>query len=275
MAARSLVGQFLIHVNGHTPRSATEVSAIRIELEGLTVRYGKRIALDDVSVSADAGVVVLVGPNGSGKSTLLNAVATLSHPSSGSLLVQGHSLRTTAGRRAARRDLGFVPQHPRFGGSYTVVEAIGYAAWLHRVPRADHGAAVRTAISTVDLDEWRTTKLGELSGGTRQRVFIAQALVHEPAVLVLDEVTVGVDAEHRVALRRLIRSLAEDRLILLSTHLTEDVELLADRVIALDRGRIQFDGTTVELLARVERGAPDERRVESALRLLTQPEHGA
>ncbi|MEX0768340.1 MAG: ATP-binding cassette domain-containing protein [Microthrixaceae bacterium] len=241
-----------------------------LRIESLTVRYAGTTALDGISISAGSGVIAIVGPNGSGKSTLLNAAATLLRPASGRILIDDADITTVGGRRHARRSIGYVPQRPEFTGHYTVGDAVRYAAWLHRIPRRNTDAATASAIAATGLTDWRGKRLKDLSGGTRQRVFIAQAIVCQPAVLLFDEITVGVDAEHRVALRRLIRSLAQHRTVLLSTHLTEDVELLADRVIALDYGRVLFDGPPAKLLAHATGGGVDERPIETALRNLTQ-----
>ncbi len=238
-----------------------------VEMNGVRYLYGRRAVLDGVSVSFTPGVCALVGANGSGKSTLLALLATLLRPSSGTVAFDGVDVRPGVRLRAARRQLGYLPQSPSFPGSYTAAEAVAYAAWLHRVPRPHRRDAIERALDVMQLNPHRDQRLSTLSGGTAQRVYIAQATVHRPSLLLLDEATVGVDAEQRVGLRELIRTLAVDRTVVLSTHLTEDIELLADRVVVLNAGRVGFDGTPTELVARHAGPATStERPVESALR---------
>jgi ABC-2 type transport system ATP-binding protein len=225
--------------------------------------------VQDVSFDLERGVVVLAGPNGSGKSTVLRVLATL-HPFDGQASLLGCDLSTGPGRREARRNLGFLPQEADFPRDFTVAEAVAYAAWLQRVPVGRRAAAVEQALSAVEVVERSGQALEDLSTGLRRRVFLAQAIVHAPPVLLLDEPTAGVDTEHRAAFRRLVRRLAEDRLVLLSTHLTEEIEFLADRLLVMGSGRIRFDGTPAELEAVAGTTAGDERRVEAALRRLTE-----
>jgi ABC-2 type transport system ATP-binding protein len=245
-----------------------------VDVGGLTVRIGRRTVLADVSWRVTEGVAALVGPNGSGKTTLLSVLSTLRPVRTGAVRVAGQDLGTVAGSAAARARTGYLPQEPTGLGHLTVAEAVVYAAWLKRVPRRVRTALVSDALEELDLVEHADDRLSRLSGGTRQRAYIAQAVVHRPAVLLLDEPSTAVDAEHRVELRRTLRRLARGRLVVLSTHLTEDVELLADRVLALDDGRVAFDGTPAELVAigaasQHDHGAADDepsRAIERGLR---------
>ncbi len=239
-------------------------------VRGLRVCLGSREVLKGVSLAFDRGVVAIVGPNGSGKTTLLRALAGLVPVAAGEVRVAGFDVTSRAGLVASRRRTGFLPQDPSFLENLTVREAVLYAAWLHRIDPVDRQAAVDQALDELDLREVANRRLRELSGGTRRRAYIAQALVHRPAILLLDEPTVGLDPEHRVELRRLIRRVATGRFALLTTHLTEDVELLPDRVVALVEGSVRFDGTPEELVALAgdEVGA-DERAVERALRIVS------
>ena len=205
------------------------------------------MAIDGISLELGKGIVVLAGPNGSGKTTLLRLLATLRRPSHGQVSVAGLAPTSARSLREIRRRTGYLSQDPRQHGHLRVGEAVEYAAWLKGMPSQARRARVLDALAEVDLSRWQERRLGELSGGTRRRVHLAQALVHGPGVLLLDEPTTGVDAEHRVEFRSLLRRVATDRLVILSTHLTEDIELLADRVIVLDRGQVAFDGTSARL----------------------------
>ncbi|MGH8973957.1 MAG: ABC transporter ATP-binding protein [Acidimicrobiia bacterium] len=239
-----------------------------VAVSELTARLGDRTVLHGVNCRLDGGVVVLAGPNGAGKSTLLRILATLL-PFDGGAEVAGCDLSNPSGRRQARQRLGFLPQEAAFPGDFTVEEAVGYSGWLHRVAVAERRARVAGAIEAVGLTDRSTEPLRTLSTGLRRRAFLAQALVHQPPVLLLDEPTAGVDVEHRTEFRRLVRRLAEGRLVVLSTHLTEEIEFLADRVVVLSAGRVCFDGAPADLAAGAETPAGDERRVEAALRRLT------
>jgi ABC-2 type transport system ATP-binding protein len=166
--------------------------------------------------------------------------------------------------------VGFLPQRPSFLDNITVTEALTYAAWLHRIPRSARKEAVERTLEDLNLEAFATVKLHTLSGGTRQRAHIGQTIVHQPSVLLVDEPTVGLDAEQRLDLRRLLRRLAANRLVVMSTHLTEDIELLADRVIAFSSGRLVFDGTPSQLAQLgVDHALDlDARGIELGLRLL-------
>jgi ABC-2 type transport system ATP-binding protein len=242
-----------------------------LEVDNLTAGYGGPPVVQGVSFSLDRGVVVLAGPNGAGKSTVLRVLATLL-PFYGKVVLAGCDLATPSGRRKARSQFGFLPQEAAFPDDFTVTEAIIYAAWLQRVPARRRSEAVAASLVAVDLMDRAAMPLKELSTGLRRRAFLAQAIVHRPPVLLLDEPTAGVDTEHRAAFRRLVRKLANDRLVVLSTHLTEEIEFLADRLIVLGGGRVRFDGTPAELEALAGHASSDERRVEAALRGLTDSE---
>jgi ABC-2 type transport system ATP-binding protein len=240
---------------------------------GLTVRYRRRAVLSELTLDVGPGVTVLVGPNGSGKTTLLRVLATLRRPDAGRAWLGGHDLCTPDGASWARRELGYLPQGGDPLGHLTVIEAVGYAAWLKGVPGRQRARRVAEAVDQLDLGPVAGNRLSTLSGGTRQRAYIALAVVHGPRVLLLDEPTTGVDAEHRVDLRATLRALAPGRVVLLSSHLTEDIELLADRVVALAEGWLRFEGSPDELAALAGPGAVAEpaRAIEHGLRTLGRP----
>ncbi|MEU5178757.1 ABC transporter ATP-binding protein [Streptomyces longwoodensis] len=218
---------------------------------GLTLRYGGTRALDDVSLSLTRGVTGLLGPNGAGKTTLLRVLATAVPPDGGAFRALGHDPRTSAGRLALRRELGYLPQTPGFHPDFTAFEFVDYVAILKEL--TDRGARhreVRRVLEAVDLSEVRGKRIKRLSGGMRQRVALAAALVGDPGFLVLDEPTVGLDPEQRMRFRELVAEAGEGRTVLLSTHQTEDVAMLCHRVVVLAHGRVRFEGTPAELTAR-------------------------
>ncbi|KUN80260.1 ABC transporter ATP-binding protein [Streptomyces griseoruber] len=227
----------------------TEPSTLRAD--GLALRFGGTRALDGVSLRLTRGVTGLLGPNGAGKTTLLRVLATAVPADDGRFTALGHDPRTAAGRLALRRELGYLPQTPGFHPDFTAFEFVDYVAILKEL--TDRGARhreVRRVLDAVDLSDVRGKRLKRLSGGMRQRVALAAALVGDPGFLVLDEPTVGLDPEQRMRFRDLIAQAGEGRTVLLSTHQTEDVAMLCHRVVVLAGGRVRFEGTPAELTAR-------------------------
>lgn len=249
------------------PRSHPATVGARIT--NLDLHLGDKDVLQGVSLTLSKQVVAVVGPNGAGKTMLLRVLATLTPPSHGEVLIAGNSLATRRGAAAARQQLGYLPQDPDFPDYFSVTEAVEYAAWLKKIPYVRRRHLVKQVVDDLDLTSVAHKKLRVLSGGTRRRAHIAQALVHQPSVLLLDEPTTGLDPAHRVDLRRFLRRVASDRLLVLSTHLTEDIELLADRVIALRDGHVAFDGTPRQLadLGAQDTIAHDARAIERGLRI--------
>ncbi|MFE2263305.1 ABC transporter ATP-binding protein [Streptomyces griseosporeus] len=224
---------------------------VTVSASGLTLRYGGTRALDDVSLRLSAGVTGLLGPNGAGKTTLLRVLATAVPADQGSFTVLGHDPGSAAGRQDLRRTLGYLPQNPGFHPDFSAFEFVDYVAILKELTdRTARHREVRRVLDAVDLSEVRGRRMKRLSGGMRQRVALAAALVGDPGFLVLDEPTVGLDPEQRVRFRELIAQAGEGRTVLLSTHQTEDVAMLCQRVVVLAGGRVRFEGTPAELTAR-------------------------
>ncbi|QFZ75564.1 ATP-binding cassette domain-containing protein [Streptomyces fagopyri] len=222
-----------------------------VSASGLSLRYGRTPALDDVSVRLGEGVTGLIGPNGAGKTTLLRVLATAVRADRGAFTVLGHDPATTAGRQNVRRTLGYLPQAPGFHPDFTAFEFVDYVAILkEQTDRTARHREVRRVLEAVDLTGVRGKRIKKLSGGMRQRVALAAALVGDPGFLVLDEPTVGLDPEQRMRFRELIARAGEERTVLLSTHQTEDVAMLCHRVIVMAHGRVLFEGTPADLAAR-------------------------
>lgn len=228
----------------------TTSTDLAVRATGLSLRYGRTVALDGVSFTLGTGVTGLLGPNGAGKTTLLRILATAVAPNDGELRIFGHDPLTGAGRLAARRRIGYLPQDPGFHRSFTAFEFVDYVAILKEVSdRGTRHEEVRRALDAVGLSERRGDRIRTLSGGSKQRVALAAALVGDPSLLILDEPTVGLDPEQRMRFRELFADLGEDRCVLLSTHQTEDVMSLCRHVIVLDHGGVRFAGTPAELTA--------------------------
>ena len=222
-----------------------------VSASGLSLRYGGTRALDDVSLRLSTGVTGLLGPNGAGKTTLLRVLATAVPADRGAFTVLGHDPGTSRGRQELRRNLGYLPQTPGFHPDFTAFEFVDYVAILkEHTDRAARHREVRRVLDEAGLGDVRGRRIRKLSGGMRQRVALAAALVGDPAFLVLDEPTVGLDPEQRMRFRELIAGAGEGRTVLLSTHQTEDVAMLCHRVLVMARGRILFEGTPADLTAR-------------------------
>ena len=219
-----------------------------VQVDAVEMRFGRTIALDGVSLDLQSGVTGLLGPNGAGKTTLLRLLATATLPDRGRLEILGHDPRSAPGRLAIRRQLGYMPQEPGFHPRFTVFEFVDYVAILKEM--ADRQARhdeVRRVLGLVGLGPQRGTRIKALSGGMRRRVALAAALLGGPDLLVLDEPTAGLDPEQRLRFRELVAELGEQRVVVLSTHQTEDVASLCPRVIVLHHGRVRFAGSPAEL----------------------------
>jgi ABC-2 type transport system ATP-binding protein len=218
----------------------------------VTRRFGRTEAVTGVTLTTGAGVFGLLGPNGAGKTTLLRMMATVISPSSGRLRLLGRDPGEYGPRREIRRRLGYLPQNLGYYPGFTVAEFVEYFALLKEMPAGRVPHAVAAAIERVDLGSKARAKMRTLSGGMLRRAGIAQAIVNEPELLLLDEPTAGLDPEQRVSFRTLLRDLGERATVVVSTHLVEDVGAACGEVALMDAGRIVFQGAPAELTARGE-----------------------
>lgn len=241
-----------------------------IDAEGLRVRAGRRLAVDGLDLTLGIGVHGLLGPNGAGKTTLMRALATVVKPAGGGLALLGQAVGGSADLRQVRRNLGYLPQQFGFYPRFTVREFIEYMAWLKEMPRAAVPGAVQRAIDRVGLTDRADARMKTLSGGMLRRAGIAQAVVNDPEILLLDEPTVGLDPEQRLDFRDLLRELGLDSCVLVSTHLVEDVVAACTDVVLLSDGRSVFQGTPDDLVAQGGDGdagdSPAERGYSAVLR---------
>ena len=223
---------------------------MQISLQELTMTYpsGKK-ALQGVNLELDSpSLVGLLGPNGAGKSTLMKLLVAGLLPTGGAVRVDGEPLLRR--ERALKARLGYLPQDFGLYDELTVTQFLDYMAALKGL--RDSRAAIQSAIEEVHLEEKARAKIRTLSGGQRQRVGIAQALLGEPELLIFDEPTVGLDPEERIHFRNLFSRLAQKRLVLLSTHIIEDVQSVCSRLLVLHRGKLRFDGPPEELIRAAE-----------------------
>jgi len=226
------------------------VIALRIEVNSLSKTYeGGVKALKPTQLQIVDGVFALLGPNGSGKTTFMRMLATLLEPTEGTATIDGLDIRRH--RREIRRLLGYLPQDFGLYPSLTVEEQLDYMALLSEMNDAgERRKAVDRVMEQANLAELRKRRVGELSGGMRQRLGVAQALLTQPQLLIIDEPTAGLDPEERIRIRSLLAELGGDRVVILSTHIVADVEATADSLVILRLGEVLFTGTIDDLLAR-------------------------
>ena len=219
-----------------------------VSVEGLVKRYRSTPVLDHVDLVAGPGITGVLGPNGAGKTTLLRTIATVLRPDEAQIRIFGLDPADSQQRREIRRRLGYQPQEPGFFQNFTVLAFLDYVAILKELaPRDQRRQQVRRVVDLVDLGAVANRKIRKLSGGMRRRVALAQALLGHPQLLILDEPTAGLDPEQRLRFREVVSQVAAEHTVLLSTHQTDDVAAICDRVVVLHEGRVRFDGAPAEL----------------------------
>jgi ABC-type multidrug transport system ATPase subunit len=223
---------------------------MNVDITGVTRKFGRTQAVAGVDLETGPGVFGLLGPNGAGKTTLLRMMATVIPPTSGRVRLLGRDPRSYGPRREIRRRLGYLPQNLGYYPGFTVADFVEYFALLKDMPPRRVPRAVAAAIEQVGLGERARAKLRTLSGGMQRRAGIAQAIVNEPELLLLDEPTAGLDPEQRVEFRALLREFGQRSAVIVSTHLVEDVGAACSDVALMDKGKIVFHGTPGELTAR-------------------------
>ena len=221
---------------------------MELELDRLTREFGGRIAVDKVSAAITPGVTGLLGANGAGKTTLMRMVCDVLRPTSGQVLYNGEDARSLGdGYRAL---LGYLPQDFGCYPDFTAMDFMCYMATLKGYGRREARGRSAALLEEVGLADSAHRKAKAFSGGMRQRLGIAQAMLSDPAILVLDEPTAGLDPKERVHFRNLIAGFAQDRIVVLSTHIVSDVEFIANRILVMDRGAIVMDGPPEQVVER-------------------------
>ena len=223
---------------------------MNIEIQNLTKRFGKKTAVDPVSLTLTPGVWGLIGANGAGKTTLMRMLAGILTPTSGRVLCDGADTRVMG--EAWRDMLGYLPQNFGFYPEFTVADYLDYMAALKGLEKQAARRKIEELCEILSLTRVYKNKIKKLSGGTQRRVGIAQALLNDPEVLILDEPTSGLDPGERVRFRNLLSEFARERIVLISTHIVSDIEYIAAENAIMKDGRLIDVGTTEQLLRAVE-----------------------
>ena len=219
-----------------------------IEVQQLTKYYGSHAAIRDVSFTVHRGEILgFLGPNGAGKTTTMRILTGYTPASSGTAKVAGFDVFSES--REVRKRVGYLPEHPPLYPEFTPHAFLDFVASINGVARAARRSAIESALEATAITDVASLPISTLSRGYRQRVAIAQAIVHEPEVIVLDEPTIGLDPKQVIGIRKLIKSLAVERTVILSTHILPEVTQLCDKVVIISRGQIVADDTTDSLTA--------------------------
>lgn len=224
---------------------------MKLEIVGISKSYrqGKK-ALDCFSAELTPGVFGLLGPNGAGKSTLMNILTGNLEPDEGSILVDGRPVKEMG--KSYRDILGYMPQQQGLYDNFTALEFLKYFAVLKGVPKKEAKKRIDMLLKVVNLEEVRHRKIGGFSGGMKQRVLLAQALLNDPEILILDEPTAGLDPRERIRIRNHISEISQNKIILLATHVVSDVECIAKEILLIKNGTLLKHERPEELLKSME-----------------------
>lgn len=218
---------------------------MELSIKNATKTYGKKCALDNFSLDFSAGVYGLLGPNGAGKSTLIGIITGLVKPDHGSIKFTGN------GGEKLHKKLGYLPQYQSFYKNYSAPEFLRYICALKKY-KPENPKYIEDLLELVNLADIGKKKIGAFSGGMKQRLGIAQALIGEPSVLIFDEPTAGLDPKERVRFRNIISSLGSDKIVILATHIVSDISYIANKIILLNQGKITDFGTESDIISKVK-----------------------
>ena len=225
---------------------------MELQLQNITKRYSKgaALAVDGISYTFTPGVYGLLGPNGAGKSTLMNIMTDNLPPTSGKITLDGVEIGKMGPKY--RSALGYMPQQQGLYDEFTGEQFLWYMAALKGLPRAAAKKVIEDTLQTVNLDKDRHKKLKGYSGGMKQRILIAQALLNDPGILIMDEPTAGLDPKERIRIRSFISEISKDKIVLIATHVVSDVEFISKEILVMNGGRIIKDGTPQALIQDME-----------------------
>ena len=221
-----------------------------LTITNISKSYGANLALDSFTATLDAGIYALLGPNGSGKSTLMNILTDNLKADSGEIQYNGENILDMGIR--FREKLGFMPQYPGLYPNFTVERFMWYMAALKGLSKEESMRQIPEILTAVELDDVPKRKIGALSGGMKQRLTLAQAVLGDPEILILDEPTAGLDPKQRIAIRNYISKIAFNKIVLIATHVVSDIEFIAKDIIMLKNGVILDNAPPHELIKKIE-----------------------
>lgn len=223
---------------------------MKLELRNISKSYGKTKALVDFTADLEPGIYALLGPNGSGKSTLMNIITDNLKMDKGEIVFDGENAKTMGVR--FREKIGFMPQYPGIYPSFTVEDYLWYMAKLKGMTNDAARKGIPEVLAAVELTESLKTKVGALSGGMKQRLCLASAVLGDPDILILDEPTAGLDPKQRIAVRNYISQIAFNKIVIIATHVVSDIEYIAGNIIILKKGHIHRVAPPSALTAEIE-----------------------
>lgn len=213
---------------------------VEIKIANLSKKYGQKQALNNISLDINTGMFGLLGRNGAGKTTLMRILATVLNKTSGNICLCGVSIKNS---KEIRKMVGYLPQEFSLYPNMGVYEAMDYLGVLSGLTKENRAKRIPELLEIVNLADCHKVKVKALSGGMKRRLGIAQAIMHDPKILIVDEPTAGLDPEERVRFRNLLCDIAENRIVILSTHIVEDIEKTCENIAVLDKGNIVYNGT--------------------------------
>lgn len=236
---------------------------MKLEIINLNKYYGDLHALNNFSYSFENGIYGILGPNGAGKSSLVKILCQLIKPNSGDIIFNGEKINNSL-----KKEIGVMPQQQELYPNFSVNEFMFYMSALKGLTKKDAGRQIDKLLKVVKLDEYKYKKIQQLSGGMKQRLLIAQTLLGNPPVLIFDEPTAGLDPNQRIEIRNFLSTLSKNHIILISTHVVQDVESIADEIIFLKNGVIIKSGDPVDIVDEIDGKVKEVEINESELKTL-------
>lgn len=224
---------------------------MELKFDKLTKKFNNKIAVDSIDITLETGVYGLLGANGAGKTTLMRMICGILNPTSGDILLDGHNINTLG--ENYRKLIGYLPQDFGYYPDFTAKEFMYYIAALKGINKRHAKLKIKELLNLVGLSEVANKKIRTFSGGMKQRLGIAQAVLNDPKILVLDEPTAGLDPKERIRFRNLISSFSKDKIVILSTHIVSDIEYIADTILMMKDGEIIINSPNEDVTREIDK----------------------